>query len=140
MLTFEDIDEEIGHYTYRPNWTMTVHLRSEGILLHIRAEVRNSYNIAESVVLKINSWLPEFDNRAQFSRWLKWRLCLIEIHECQEWFKRDGVAVYDPHKSIDPTDDEIVKSLKRRTRGKAQEPVPTQVFTVQKSNPERKSS
>lgn len=120
MLTFEELDAELAHYTYRPGWMLTLWQdRYEGTYLYIVAEVENSYNPGTQVQLRIKTWVPIMDTKKQFCEWLFWRLRLIEVHECMEWFKRRDVPVFDPHEDSEPPMEEV-KSVWARKHGTMQ--------------------
>lgn len=98
MLSTAEIARHLDRLTYRPGWTFEVYDgRFEGQHLVIRAEVDNSYQPGQLVVLDIHSMLPPMRDVAALEDWLGWRLRRVESHEQREWFKRDGVPVADPH-------------------------------------------
>lgn len=97
-LSIQEIREHIGRLSYRPGWTIEVYQGAYELAhLVIQAELENSYRPGEKVLLDIHSALPPLCSTDELERWLLWRLTRIEIHECHEWFKRDGKPVADPH-------------------------------------------
>lgn len=104
MLTYEEMKTELSKYTFFDGWRFTLWNRErEGVLLYIEAEVINSYKPDEMTKLRICTWVPPMITKAEFTRWLFWRLKQAVIHEAMEWFKRDGQVVYDPHADVDPS-------------------------------------
>lgn len=98
MLTMAEIQEHLGRLSYRPGWTIEAYQGMyEYAHLVIRANVEDSYHPGQVVVLDVHSMLPPVLTVEELERWLLWRLSRIEIHECREWFKRDGKPVSDPH-------------------------------------------
>jgi hypothetical protein len=98
VLPLPAIAAHLARLSYRPGWTFAVYPgRYEGPHICICAELADSVRPGHVIAVRIDSQLPPFDDVEQFERWLLWRLAIIESHECREWFKRDGVAIVDPH-------------------------------------------
>lgn len=96
MLTRHALETALNRITYKPGFRFELFDHYEGLWLRITATVDDSTKQAE-LDLGIDVPVPPFDNVGQFHRWLLWRLTCHEIHESCEWFKVDGVAVFDPH-------------------------------------------
>lgn len=97
-MTVAEIADVVSRVTYRPGWRFTVaEPRFEGPRLLIEAQVPNSYKPAETVDLRIESPIPFMANEGAFVDWLLWRLLRVESHECREWFRLDGEAIFNPH-------------------------------------------
>lgn len=103
FLTYEQLAEEIAHYTYRPGWTLSVYLHPwEGPIFRVVAEVPDAAQPGHTTQLRINSLIPPMETRRQFGHWLVWRLGQIETHECREYLRRRDSLVTDPHDPIEP--------------------------------------
>lgn len=95
-----DIAAVVGKLTYRPGWSFEVYeTEAQGMWLAINAVVEDAYTPGAQVPLRIKSQLPPFQDEAQLLRWLRWRLEVIETHECHEWLRDKGTGrpLWDPH-------------------------------------------
>lgn len=100
MLGADALSAHLARITYRRGWTFELvddPEQHEGLKLRIVARVEDSYRPGEYTELRICSYLPPMADEAAFEHWLFWRLRRIEIHECGEWFKVDGIVAFDPH-------------------------------------------
>lgn len=98
VLTVADLAAHLHGITYRTGWTLSVYEgRFEGPHLRIHATVENSYSPGDPVELDVHTFIPPMVDAAQFDAFLAWRLGRVEIHECREWLKRDGLPLFDPH-------------------------------------------
>lgn len=98
MLTTTELAAHLQHLTYRPGWTIHIYDGAhEGQHLVITTQVEDTTKPGTTTTLDIHSMLPPMRDTEQFETWLLWRLKRIEVHECREWFKRDGTPVSDPH-------------------------------------------
>jgi hypothetical protein len=105
-LTYEQLRSEIKRYTYRPGWELSVFLDPfEGPCLYLVSEVANADDPSEPVQLRIRSNIPPMTSPQKFAEWLQWRLMQVESHECREYLRRDGQALYDPHDPVEPRPD-----------------------------------
>jgi hypothetical protein len=98
VISVADLAQHIKRITYRDGWVFHLYDgRHEGPHLVIAATLPDSTRPGHMVDVRIDSMLPPFDSLEHFERWLMWRLERIESHESREWFKRDGVPLFDPH-------------------------------------------
>lgn len=72
-------------------------LDREGAQLQVQAVVPNAYQPEDTVELDIWTYLPPMPTPEAFDLWLSWRLARIAIHESNEWLRRDGRPIFDPH-------------------------------------------
>jgi hypothetical protein len=101
-LTFAQVKAEVAKVVYRPGWTFTVEERGfEDPWLRVIAPVMNAYRPEELVDLGIDSPIPPMADVDALHRWLIWRLERVESHEAREWFRVDGVVLFDPHRQRD---------------------------------------
>lgn len=104
-LSPTDLQAEIGHYTYRPDWTLAVDVDPhEGPVLWVIADVVDGYQPDSTTRLRVRSLIPPMSDRAAFQVWLLWRLGQIEWHECREMLRYDGALVADPHVVLEHPD------------------------------------
>lgn len=97
LLTKEQLENEVAHLSYKPGWELEIYeTPAQGVWLAVHTRQEDAYG-GDKVDLCIESQLPPFRTLEQFREYLRWRLEVIEIHECHEWLKRDGKAMYDPH-------------------------------------------
>lgn len=69
----------------------------EGPTLRIEATVADAYAPDKTTDLGIDSPIPPCATEHDFLTWLRWRLARVAVHESDEWLRRDGAAVFDPH-------------------------------------------
>lgn len=99
-MSTSEIQDELGRLSYKSGWAFQVYDGAwEGQHFVIRTEVPDSYNPGETVTLDVHSMLPPCADVAALHRWLAWRLGRLEVHEMREFFRRDGLPVFDPHAS-----------------------------------------
>lgn len=120
------LEKELKRYTYRPGWSF--HIRrpfnnydifgdgksftfyGSGPVLVMQAYVTNSYPPHEKIKVTATRPVPYlFDDKApvlteaererEFAHWFAEAVLEIERHEMQEWLRRDGELVDDPHKN-----------------------------------------
>lgn len=100
MLTVAAMDELLAGVQYKPGWLLRVYEGAfEGPHLRVTATVPNAYQPDETVELDVWSPIPPLSGVRAFDRWLAWRLCRVESHECREWLRRDNQPIFDPHGS-----------------------------------------
>lgn len=97
MIRFADegpLKEILRSFTYRPGWRFSV----EDKHLVVRATVIDTDNPNQEVPLGFEISLPSFtDPVFDWTDWLFRQIMTIEQHEAQEFFKINGVKVFDPH-------------------------------------------
>jgi hypothetical protein len=103
VLSTEAIRGEVRWLTYRPGWTFDVGEKGfEDPWLRITAVgVPDAQNPGQSIDLGIDSPIPPMADFDQLHRWLIWRLERVESHEAREFFKVNGVTLFDPHRARD---------------------------------------
>ncbi len=118
-MTIDEMEAELARWTFMPGyrfelvrnrparvldadgrpWSLFADDR-EYVVLRIRSRVPNTYNPDEIIEVQANSPVPvEMIQRGHltFGEWLRHVVHERMIHEADEWLKRDGVMVYDPH-------------------------------------------
>lgn len=81
-------------FTYRPGWTFKI---ERGMLL-IQAMVIDTDDHKRRTPLNFAQILPEFvRDDFDWTHWLFYKIMEVEDHEAREFFKIDGVKVFDPH-------------------------------------------
>lgn len=100
------IQAELDRYTFMPGWTLTAtdnHTDPFGWpMLVIKAMVEDAEHPGVRQELSRVASIPpniETDPR-YFSQWLRGVLIGAWIHEVDEWLRRDGVYVQDPHPEL----------------------------------------
>lgn len=100
-LSLSEIQTILDEVQYKPGWEIDAYeTLAQGPFLRIRASLEDSYNPGGYVDLSIESQIPSvlLSNKEDFLTWLRWRLEIIEVHECHEWLRwSDGRPVFDPH-------------------------------------------
>lgn len=104
FLTYDELVTELAQFEYRPGWNLSIYMHPwEGPIFRVVTKVPNSYDSADKPLeLRINSAIPPIPSAEYFGHWLLWRLMKIEIHECQEFLKKNTVTLFDPHNFIEP--------------------------------------
>jgi hypothetical protein len=98
MLTTQEICEELAKVTYKDGWRFIAYDGVwEGQHLVITALVPDAYRSGRLIRLEVHSMLPPIPEVAYLHRWLAWRLGRIELHEMREFYRIDGVRLFDPH-------------------------------------------
>jgi len=102
LLNEDDLNNLLFDVKYRPGWKISVHHPDpyQGVYLSVIADVPNAYDENKTTQLRIHSPIPPMHTPADFYRWLLWRLCQIEIHECMEWFRVSDKPYSDPHRAM----------------------------------------
>lgn len=91
----------LERFTYKPGWTFTAGQHdTEGPTITIEVGVEDSTTPGTYTLLRIRTFVPPCRTPADFYRWLRYRLQRIEAHECDEWFRVDGVQLHNPHRDI----------------------------------------
>lgn len=94
---------QIARYTYRPGWTLELTTDEGHPVLIVRYPAIDSRDPSQERMFRahrpVNKWIDS--DPALFAEWLKAALLDVERHEFDEWFRRDGQLVDDPH--ADPT-------------------------------------
>ena len=90
----EPLQRLLNGFTYRPDWSFVI---ENGVLV-VRALVIDTDNTGKIIPLQFGIGLPSrvrpgFD----WTRWLFDQIMEVERHEAQEFFKINGIKVFDPH-------------------------------------------
>lgn len=99
MKSFDSLQEEplkklLQKFTYRPGWTFEV----EAGTLIVRAIVIDTDDPTRTTPLSFAQIIPQYvPDDFDWTRWLLRKIMEIEDHEAREFFKIDGVKVFDPH-------------------------------------------
>lgn len=106
LLTVKEMQDRAAHYSYRKGWTINVREGCfEGPHLEIIALLEDSIDLGKMTEFQVHSPIPPQLSIEQFDLFILWRLARIESHECREWFKCDGKALFYPHVEDADTDD-----------------------------------
>lgn len=94
------IDEQLGRFSYKPSWEFKLErerFNEPAIVISFATE--DAYNPGQFIrpesIYPI-SWCKITDSEV-FKNWLLAATILVEMHECQEMFVRDGARVFEPH-------------------------------------------
>jgi hypothetical protein len=110
--------ELVRHITYKPGYRLEVrqpwdqYTRGGGVLLSITARLEDTYHPGQFTEQAMNftvvpyvleRWGEWLERRPELARQDMLRLVLKclgihELHERDEWFRVDGVMVFDPHR------------------------------------------
>lgn len=98
----KELNKLVDTCTYRPGWDVRLQWvdrgqLSTGLTLIITTDTINSYR--PDVPIHVNHFFPvppaSYDKRS-WRRWLFEQFCLVESHECAEFFQIDGERPYAP--------------------------------------------
>lgn len=94
---YEPLKAILRAFTYRPDWSFEIVYGAIDTLV-IQGRVIDTDDFSKVILLNFSASLPEavrpdFD----WTCWLFDRIMEVERHEAQEFFKINGVKVYDPH-------------------------------------------
>jgi len=96
-------DVFLKRFTYKPGWEFVyeyqIDYNEHHILVSMRVE--DSYHPGNIIPVSIRRRIPKgLDPRDQEDyciHWLQSMLQDLELHELDEWFKKDGELVHNPH-------------------------------------------
>lgn len=93
-LNEEPLRDILRKFTYKPDWSFTIR---DGMLI-IKTFAPDTDDMKSIVPVSTVASIPRFV-RAEFpwDRWLLDQIMSVEDHEAREFFKIDGVKVFDPH-------------------------------------------
>ena len=103
MLNTHDLQDAVETITYKTGFSLNVMEPDllQGPYLFILINQPNAYDQgATEVQLRIHSPIPPMKDYEAFFDWVLWRLKMVEIHECMEFFRVDGKIYLDPHKPM----------------------------------------
>jgi hypothetical protein len=107
----EVIAEQFEIFFAGTDWKVKVYNdEHEGPAIYFTADVTDTYNLPESVELRILSYLSPNDRLSveHFKRYVLWRLKRVAVHEVGEGLKFAGQLVWDPHQPLEPGGKEAV--------------------------------
>lgn len=90
----ESLERLLQTFTYKPDWAFTI--IEEGLLIRLIAVDTDNHRNRIPITFSIG--IPSFV-RPDFpwDRWLLDQIMEVEKHEAREFFKVNGVKVFDPH-------------------------------------------
>lgn len=109
MTDIEWLHSELARFTYKPGWRFVLDASGHAFTLGGEMSpfnvVRVSYPAKDSrrpdeveTTIKVKISVPPYiEDEDAFARWLIEAISEIERHEAQEWLRRDGVMLFDPH-------------------------------------------
>lgn len=102
MLTTSDLIHALDFVRYKPNFVLEIDEPDivQGPYLHVYIIVPDANDTDVEAKLRIHSPIPPMPTVTAFHNWLLWRLKMIEIHECMEFFHVDGKPYLDPHEPM----------------------------------------
>lgn len=90
----EAVSKLLQSFTYKPGWTFYV--EADGLI--IDALVIDSDNLEKTIRVQFGVSIPFYaDAKFPWDRWLLDQIKMVEDHEAREFFKINGVKVFDPH-------------------------------------------
>ena len=94
MIEEKLLKDLLQTFTYRPGWKFFV---LDGAI-HVQAMVIDTDDHERMTPLRFVRPLPQFTrDDFDWTRWLLYIVLEVEDHEAREFFKIDGVKVFDPH-------------------------------------------
>jgi hypothetical protein len=118
-LTYDMLRDELAHWTFLPGWrfglrvlepaTFGGYLRiiddEPAAALVIHSRVPDTHNPDEPIDIQACYPMPPLEHwqhggLERFRLWLRDMVHDRMRHEADEWLKRDGVMVYDPHATV----------------------------------------
>lgn len=96
----EWFETQLKRFTYKPGFKMTLHGDMFlGPCIMITMKVEDTYHPGTTVEVgkPCSLFGVPAGNEDVFARWLLHQLQELEVHECREWFKWDGVIYDNPH-------------------------------------------
>ena len=113
-MTLREAEAVLRELSYKPNWELKWSIMSHGIdsppgsslgslVVQIMAQVVDAggrgptdiHTLVEYNEVTLGGLDEEMFLRLMFDRFVN-----MEQHEAREWFKRKGVALYDPHPKL----------------------------------------
>lgn len=113
MNSYAELKAELARWTFMPNYRLEMQILTPAVVggmrmhehdaavLIIHSKVLNSRQPDETIDVQAHYPVPplEFFSRhsGYFTEWLRYTVHDRVRHEVDEWLKRDGVMVFDPH-------------------------------------------
>lgn len=90
----QPLRELLHTFTYKPGWTF--HIKAGHLI--IRTIVIDTDNPEQTIQVDFGVGLPSYvRDDFDWTHWLFHHIMTVEDHEAREFFKINGVKVYDPH-------------------------------------------
>jgi hypothetical protein len=95
--------ELVESITYKPGWkfwlaTFIEDDETRGVAFYVVSDTENSLDPAKRIRVRHEFLVPPASyNRNTWAAWLRDRVADVESHECNEFFKLDGVREFAPH-------------------------------------------
>lgn len=93
----------LKNFTYKPGWKFRLEDFGSFLVLCIDAEVPCTDEPGRMINIRFRENFDPLVHRAMderaWMRWLRERILDVEKHEIDEFFKVDGVKVFDPHRN-----------------------------------------
>lgn len=107
-LTLADLywaEEQLKRFTYKRGWEFFL-IDPAGPYddpgVQIKFYTENTYRPGQQILITSRDRLPTpwiiAKDEDKFARYLLDVIVRVERHEAQEWLRRDGVMLFDPHK------------------------------------------
>jgi hypothetical protein len=111
-MTLDDLEAELRRWTFLPGYDFELKrlepasidgislpwLKDSAVLL-VHSRVPNSHNPTETIKVSSTSPVPflVLEGRMTVGDWLRQVVHARMWHEADEWLKRDGEMIYNPH-------------------------------------------
>jgi hypothetical protein len=97
----EDISELLSRVSYRPRtqFQLLTERNVPWTTLVISMFVTDSDNLEQQSWVHMKHPIPPLKDERSFYSWLRHTLHICEMHEADEFFKVDGIKLFDPHRS-----------------------------------------
>lgn len=102
MMTYYETKAALAKVTYKPGWKFAIVDHGvNSFALAISFEQIDTYNPDRTI--KVGFHEPIYRGALvsieAFQHWIITLIDKIERHEAREWFRYDGVMIFDPHKA-----------------------------------------
>lgn len=104
MNQLECVQVWLSHFSYKPGMTITARADKDEVFLDVRLPIIDWRDGRTRRRLLCSYLVPvDLSSASQFFRWLdETVLPVFDRHEHNEWFRIDGVAIFDPHSKHPP--------------------------------------
>ena len=111
-MTLDEIEAELSRWTFMPGYRFVLRRNTPAVIdgirlfdhdagiLEIHSRVPDSHNPDRQIDVVATYPMPMnlfMHGPEQFTRWLRHAVQHRMSHEADEWLKRDGEMVFDPH-------------------------------------------
>ena len=103
-MNLAQLRAELARFTYKPNVQLRIDGTGEGwAVLRIIVNTKNTYRPTEGIEVIHSTPLPSIiANPDHFADFLRHCIKAFETHEADEWLRRDGDMLFDPHADREP--------------------------------------